>query len=125
LITGVAYGLLQFVLDPYFLTLPQFLCDYVLAFGALGLAGFFHRKKWGLQIGYIVGVIGRYIFAVISGVCFFAEYAPEGTPALVYSLTYNLTYILPEAVATLIIISIPAVAKALNYVKRKAVPAGA
>jgi thiamine transporter len=125
LITGVAYGLLQFVIDPYFYTIPQFFCDYILAFGALGLAGFFYKKKWGLQIGYIVGVIGRYIFAVISGVCFFAEYAPEGTPAIVYSLSYNLTYILPEAIATLIIVSIPAVAKALNYVKLRAVPAEA
>jgi thiamine transporter len=56
-------------------------------------------------------------------VCFFAAYAPDGMNPLVYSLGYNLTYILPEAIATLIIISIPAVAKALNYVKRRAVPA--
>ena len=120
IMTAVAYGLLQFVLEPIFYTLPQMLIDYPLAFGALGLAGFFHKKKFGLQIGYIVGVIGRYVFAVISGYVFFGAYAPEGTPAIVYSLTYNATYIVPEAIVTLILISIPAVSKALSIVKSRA-----
>jgi thiamine transporter len=35
---------------------------------------------------------------VISGVVFFADYAPEGTPVLLYSLLYNGSYLLPEAV---------------------------
>ena len=120
IMTAVAYGLLQFVLEPIFYTLPQMLIDYPLAFGALGLAGFFHKKKFGLQIGYIVGVIGSYVFAVISGYVFFGAYAPEGTPAIVYSLTYNATYIVPEAIVTLILISIPAVSKALSVVKSRA-----
>ena len=120
LTAGFAYGLLQFIIEPIFYTLPQMLIDYPLAFGALGLAGFFAGKKNGLQIGYIVGVIGRYIFAIISGVVFFGAYAPEGTPAIVYSLGYNATYIVPEAIITLIIISIPSVAKALGIVKKNA-----
>ena len=120
LTTAFAYGLLQFVVEPIFYTLPQMLIDYPLAFGALGLAGFFAGKKHGLELGYLVGVIGRYIFAVISGVVFFGAYAPEGTPAIVYSLGYNATYIVPEAVITLIIISIPAVSKALAQVKKRA-----
>ncbi len=120
LTTAFAYGLLQFVMEPIFYTLPQMLIDYPLAFGALGLAGFFSGKKYGLQIGYLVGVLGRYVFAVISGVVFFGAYAPEGTPAIIYSLTYNATYLVPEAIATLIIISIPAVAKALAQVKKSA-----
>lgn len=124
LMTAVAYGLLQFVMEPIFYTLPQMITDYPLAFGALGLAGFFSSKKWGLQIGYLVGVLGRYVFAVISGVIFFGAYAPEGTPALVYSLGYNATYIVPEAVVTLIIISIPAVSKALAHVKKNALAQG-
>ena len=120
LTTGFAYGLLQFIIEPIFYTLPQMLIDYPLAFGALGLAGFFAGKKHGLQIGYITGVIGRYIFAVLSGVIFFGAYAPEGTPAIIYSLGYNATYLIPEAFITLIIISIPAVNKALGTVKKNA-----
>lgn len=117
LLTGFAYGLLQFVLDPVFYSPIQLLVDYPLAFGALGLSGFFSGKKHGLLLGYIAGVIGRYFFAVLSGVVFFAHYAPDGTPAMIYSLTYNATYIVPEAVVTLVLLAIPAVAKAMQRVK--------
>ena len=120
LMTGFAYGLLQFLTDPVFYSPMQLIIDYPLAFGALGLSGFFSEKKYGLFKGYILGVLGRYVFAFISGVVFFGHYAPEGTPATLYSLTYNATYIVPEAIATLVVISIPAVSKAMSYVKSKA-----
>ncbi len=120
LMTGVAYGLLQFVIEPIFYTLPQMIVDYPLAFGALGLAGFFWKKKNGLPIGYIVGVIGRFIFAFLSGVLFFAAYAPEGMSPYAYSAVYNGSYLAAEAVITLIIIVIPPVAKALGAVKKLA-----
>ena len=120
LMTGFAYGLLQFFMDPVFYSPMQLLIDYPLAFGALGLSGLFSEKKNGLLKGYILGVTGRYIFAFISGIIFSGHYAPEGTPAAVYSLSYNATYIVPEAIATIVIISIPAVNKAMNYVKGKA-----
>lgn len=116
--TGMAYGLLQFVLEPIFYTLPQMLVDYPFAFGALGLAGFLHNKKFGLQIGYILGVLGRFVFAFLSGVLFFASYAPEGMNPALYSTIYNGSYLLAEAVITLIIISLPPVHKALKHVKK-------
>ncbi|MBR1931236.1 MAG: energy-coupled thiamine transporter ThiT [Lachnospiraceae bacterium] len=120
IMTGMAYGLLQFVLEPIFYTVPQMLVDYPLAFGALGLAGFFYKKKFGLQIGYVAGVIGRFVFAFLSGVLFFAAYAPEGMNAALYSMLYNGSYLLAEAVITLIIISLPPVAKGMAYLKKLA-----
>lgn len=116
LMSAVAYGLLQFVIDPVFYSIPQMLIDYPAAFGALGLSGLFAGKKNGLLFGYITGIIGRYIFTVLSGVLFFAGYAPEGTPAVVYSLGYNASYIVPEAVITLILLALPPVNKALGRV---------
>ena len=121
IMTAVAYGLVQFVMEPIFYTLPQMLLDYPLAFGALGLAGFFGKKKWGLQIGYLVGVAGRFVFSTLSGVIFFASYAPEGMNPWVYSILYQGSYLLPEAIVTLILISINPVAKALARVKAEAV----
>ena len=123
IMTAVAYGLVQFVLEPIFYTIPQMLLDYPLAFGALGLAGFFNKKKWGLQIGYIAGVIGRFVFATISGVVFFAAYAPEGMSPLAYSAGYQASYLVPEAIITLIIICIPPVSHALAEVRKRAVEA--
>ena len=117
IITGCAYGLLQFIIDPYMLSIPQVLIDYPLAFGALGLAGLFHKQKFGLQIGYIVGVIGRFVFAILSGVIFFADYAPEGMNPWIYSIVYQGSYLGAEAILTLLIISLPPVTKALKTVK--------
>lgn len=122
LMTGFAYGLLQLISDPYIISLPQMITDYLLAFGALGLSGLFCNKKNGLIKGYIAGVLGRYVFAFLSGLIFFASYA-EGTgmSAPVYSLAYNGSYLGCEAAMTLIVLAIPAVNKAFARVKQMAV----
>lgn len=117
LITGIAFGLLQFIIDPYMLSVPQVILDYPLAFGALGLSGLFCDKKFGLQFGYAIGVIGRFICSTLSGVIFFADYAPKGMNPWVYSIVYQGSYLGTEMVITLIIICIPLVAKALYLVK--------
>ncbi|MBD5530890.1 MAG: proton-coupled thiamine transporter YuaJ [Lachnospiraceae bacterium] len=119
LMTGFAYGLLQFVLDPVFYTPLQLLVDYPLAFGALGLSGFFCNRKHGLLIGYVVGVFVRYVFAFLSGVLFFGAYASDQSPIgiIVYSLGYNATYIVPEVIVTLILLAIPAVSDAMKRVR--------
>ena len=121
LMTGFAYGLLQFILDPIFYSVPQMIVDYPLAFGALGVSGFFFQKKYGLQIGYIAGIFARFVFAWLSGVLFFAAYAEgSGMSAPIYSMAYNGSYIFTEGILTLVLISIPPVAKALFQVKRMA-----
>lgn len=119
---GAAYGLLQFVIEPYFFTIPQVIVDYPLAFGALGFSGFFHNSPNGLAKGYLVAVIGRGVFAFLSGWIFFGAYAADyGMSAQLYSLAYNGSYLAAEAVITLIVIHLPPVKKALEYVKRMAV----
>lgn len=117
ILTGLAYGVLQFLIEPYIYSPMHVLVDYPLAFGALGLSGFLANAKFGLIKGYLLGVVGRYVFAVISGWIFFGEYAWEGWNALPYSLAYNACYIFAEAAVTVIILMIPAVSKALARVK--------
>ena len=118
LVAAVAYGLLQLITNPYVVSIPQLFTDYIIAFGALGLSGLFHEKKNGLIWGYLVGVAGRFFFCFLSGVLFFAMYAPEGMNAAAYSALYNGGYIGAEAVITLAILSLPPVAAALAKVKR-------
>ncbi|MCH5259696.1 MAG: energy-coupled thiamine transporter ThiT [Lachnospiraceae bacterium] len=117
LMTGVAHGILQLLIDPYVLYPMQFVVDYLLAFGALGLSGIFCNSKFGLIKGYIAGILGRYVFTVISGWIFFGAYAWEGWAPLPYSLAYNGSYIFSETVITLIILSVPAVRNGLARVK--------
>lgn len=119
IITGVAYGILDFILKPYAITLIQPLLDYPIAFGCLGLAGVFSKSKYGLVKGYILGVVGRYICHVLTGIIYFYEYA-GGQNVVVYSLTYNASYIVPEAILTVLILMIPAVRQALGVVKKMA-----
>lgn len=121
LFAGLAYGLLQLIIDPHILSLPQMLVDYVFAFMALGLSGVFCHAKHGLLKGYLLGVIGRYFFAVLSGYIFFGSYGNEyGMSALGYSLAYNAIYIFTECGLTVILLLIPAVGKAMARVKSMA-----
>ena len=120
LLTGVAYGFLQLIIDPSVYHPVQLLLDYPVAFGCLGLAGVFSKSRNGLIKGYILGVIGRYIVHAISGYIFFIQWFPADTDPVVYTITYNASYIVPEALVTIIILLIPAFANGLKEVKRMA-----
>lgn len=120
LMTAAAYGVFQLLIDPYVLFPLQLVLDYLLAFGALGLSGLFANAKNGLIKGYLAGILGRYVFVVLSGFIFFASYTWEGWAPLPYSLVYNGIYIFAEAAITLIILAIPAVRKGIGAVKNMA-----
>ena len=67
-----------------------------------------------------MGVIGRFVFSILSGVIFFAMYAPEGMNPLVYAILYNGSYLAAEAAITIVVLMIPAVRKAMMSVKAQA-----
>lgn len=121
LMTGAAYGVLQLIIEPYVLYPMQLVVDYLLAFGALGLSGLFSNAKFGLLKGYLAGVLGRYLFVVLSGWIFFGAYAWEGWHPLLYSLAYNGTYLFSEAALTLVILAIPSVRNMSGKLKNMAV----
>lgn len=120
---GAVYGLLQFLIEPFSAHWASIILDYPLAFGLLGLAGLFARPhaeriaerqilrrlsaiKWPMIItGVVVGMLGRTLSHLISGVVFYGSYAKEaGQNPWIYSLVYNLSYMIPEALITLIIL---------------------
>lgn len=120
ILTGVAYGILQMLVDPYILYPMQLVIDYLLAFGALGLSGLFSNSKNGLLKGYTAGILGRYVFAVLSGWIFFGIYAWEGWNPIAYSLVYNAIYIFAEGIITILILLLPPVKKAMAVGKKLA-----
>lgn len=113
ILAGIVYSVLQFIQDSWMLNAWQFLLDYPIAFGMMGLAGFFRGKAGeasrpraadpGLLWGIAAASLGRFLASALSGVVFFAEYAPEGTPPLLYSIVYNGTYMLPEMMICLLV----------------------
>ena len=99
------------------------LCDYLLAFAALGLGGFFRNKKHGLFKGYLVAILMRGAFHALGGYLYWMDYMPDEFPkaiSFLYPIVYNYSYILAEGVLTVILLSIPAVKKALEQVRQLA-----
>ena len=76
-LVGLAYGILQFIQEPYVLSFFQVCCDYILAFAALGVAGFFAKKKHGLLKGYIAAVLARGAFHALGGYLYWMDYMPD------------------------------------------------
>ena len=100
---GAAYGVIDAILKPFVVHPAQFVLDYPLAFSAVGLAGLFASRfaqsagagRFPRAVtnavipGILLGSFARYAVHVASGVIYFSEYAPEGTPVIWYSLAYN------------------------------------
>ena len=98
---GVIFGLVDLFPQPFIVHPAQFLLDYPLAFGALGLAGFLRGHP---IVGVVVGIFGRFICHFISGLVFFATYAPTGMNPAVYSAVYNGSYLVLELVFSTIVV---------------------
>ncbi len=107
ILAGMAYGLLDLIVNPSVIHPIQIFMDYPLAFGAIGIGGLLRNYNYGIIKGYILGVLCRYIVVVLSGIIFWGEYAAEGFNAVTWSFFYNITYMLPEAVITVAILLIP------------------
>lgn len=122
LTAGFAYGILQFLQGggSYILSPMQVCMDYILAFAALGLSGFFSQKKNGLLKGYLFAVFIRGLFHTVGGYLYWMDYMPESFPksfAFLYPFAYNYAYLLIEGFITVVILLLPPVKNAMTRVK--------
>jgi thiamine transporter len=121
---GGLTGLLTLILDPVIIHPVQVLLDYILPYLALGLAGWFPAFP---RTGIGVAGLMRLASHVVSGVVYFAAYAPpeinirtyhvladtlglslpllleDWTVPWVYSLLYNGSVVLPESLLMILI----------------------
>ena len=111
LLTGFCYGLLDMLLDGgYAWGWQSILLDYLVAYTALGLGGFFRGKAWGMFPCVVLGSLGRFAVHYFSGVTLYRIIEPTGiegfgvfTDPHLYSLVYNGVYMLPNMVIALVI----------------------
>ena len=112
---GFTMGLLQLLTGAYIMHPIQVLFDYPLPYAVLGFAGFFASNVNAVEVGrrslYIwlatgIGSIARLVCHIISGVVFFAYYAPEGMNPVVYSVGYNTPFVLASYILSAIILVI-------------------
>jgi len=99
-VEGIVYGFVRTLRQPFIVHPVQFLLDYPLAFGALGLAGWLRKHPIP---GVVVGIAGRFVCHFLSGVIFFAMYAPAGMNPAIYSAVYNGSYLILELVFSVIV----------------------
>lgn len=117
-LSGFLWGILQIAVgDAYILNFWQGLIEYGLAFTVLGFAGIFsksvqhavkeqHTKEVLKYVitGVLVGGSLRFLAHFFAGFIFFADAAPEGQAAWLYSFIYNCSYMIPSMVICVIII---------------------
>ena len=94
-VAGIIYGFLQFIQAPWFYHPIQFLLDYPIAFGAIGLTAILKEKNvlkgkapLNFALGALIAVTLRYLSHVISGVFVFGSSDPN-YGAVAWSFLYN------------------------------------
>ena len=104
---GLVFGLLSLLDGLYVIHPVQFLLDYIFPTMALGLAGVFGNNTRIKRIcGPALAVALNVLSKVLSGVIFFAEYAPAGMGVVAYSLGYNLSTAGVEGLLCIIVLAI-------------------
>ncbi len=110
MLASFVYSVLQLVLDTaFFVGWQSILGDYIVAFTVLGLAGLFHKQKYGLFYGTVLGCLARFTVAWIVGATLWAEYMPDSffgmtmTSPWFYSALYNGSYMLVDMILCLVV----------------------
>lgn len=117
---GALYGVIDYMIEPYFFHPVQVLLDYPVAYALVGLAGVFSLRWRALASegrtgpalasaivpAVALGSLGRYAAHVLSGLVFFASYAPEGQAPLLYSALYNSFVLISGALCGLLIVAV-------------------
>lgn len=105
-ISAFIYSLLKLLLGGYIFSPMQAICDYIFSYTVFGISGLCHHnhKKHIIIIYFLISCTLRFIFACISGMVFFIDYAPNTMNPLLYNIIYNGSYIYLEAIASIILI---------------------
>lgn len=125
--TAFVYSVIQLMLSKCFawgltptVLIVCILADYIVAFTALGITGFFRGSRLNMCAGISVALILRMGCHYLSGVTIWAASAPEGWNPWLYSIVYNGAYMLPEIaftmVGAIILTAIPQLKRAMNIV---------
>ena len=108
LLASITYSLLQLLLDgAYAWGWQSMIGDYILAYSVLGVAGLFHKQKYGFFTGTVAGCAARFLVAYLVGATVWAEYMPERffgmtmTTPWFYSALYNGSYMLIDMILCL------------------------
>ncbi len=112
LLTGLIYGLLQFIQSPYIFSYATFLLDFLLAFSSISMMAvakmIFKDKKYTPVIGLGFVYLFRFLFHFLSGMIYFVNGGiwanlPQDN-AFIYSFLYQIVYLVPDFIINLAIL---------------------
>ena len=110
MLASIVYSFLQLMFDGGFaIGWQSVLGDYIIAYSVLGVAGLFHKNKYGLLIGTAVGCAARFLVHYIVGATVWGEYMPDTffgmtmTTPWFYSALYNGSYMLIDMIFCLLL----------------------
>ena len=110
MLASFVLSLLQLLLDgAYAWGWQSIIGDYILAYSLIGLAGLFHKQKYGFFTGTVVGTLARFVCAWIVGATVWGEYMPDQffgmtmTSPWFYSALYNGSYMLPKTILAVVV----------------------
>ncbi|GGI66480.1 energy-coupled thiamine transporter ThiT [Enterococcus alcedinis] len=103
LMAGLIWGIIHFPLGQiYFLSVPQVLIEYLLAFLFAGFAGLYAKPLQqaiaesnqgkairAIILGGLVGALARYFWHFVAGWVFWGSYALWGMSPVIFSLVMN------------------------------------
>jgi len=121
IVTGeyVNYNFFAIILE-YPLACGSFALGALLKEPAKNDSGLIKEEPFRLKAGYIIGILGALFFYVISAVLFYPADRAGFINNLIYCILYDASYLLFEGAITMILLSIPSVAKAIYYLKHVA-----
>ncbi|GAA3010525.1 energy-coupled thiamine transporter ThiT [Tetragenococcus solitarius] len=118
MLAGLIWGFLHFPLGQViYLSIPQVLIEYILAYPFAGFAGFFAAKlqralqeknhgktRRAIISACIAGTFARYFWHFVAGYIFWGQYAMWGLSPVIYSLVINGVSALLTALAATVIL---------------------
>ena len=108
---GFLYGFINLIQDPFILHPVQVVFDYPLPFMSVGLLAGLVKN---LYLGTLLAFAGRFLCHFISGIVFFASYAPEGMSPVIYSLVVNGSFMGAECLICMLVIRILPIRRLLD-----------
>jgi thiamine transporter len=121
-IAGAIFGLVALLIDvmllPYSpITNPvQVVLEYPIAFGALGLAGIFHKSSTApAMVGVGISILAKFFLHFIAGIIFWVWTVPEGWNPVAWSAVYNGSFLLVEFISSAILMYILVKKRTLEY----------
>ena len=110
MLVSVVYSVLQLMFDgAYAYTWQAMIGDYLMAFSVLGVAGLFHKMRYGFFVGTVAGSVLRFVCHYVTGATVWGEWMPQEffgltmTTPWFYSLLYNGSYMLIDMLIVIVV----------------------